>query len=73
MNIIQKKLENKNIITNIYQIQAYESIMCGYFCVGFIDFMLMGKSLIKYTSLFSPNKYEKNDKSNIKIFSIDSK
>ena len=31
---------NKNIITNIYSIQAYDSIMCEYFCIGFIDFML---------------------------------
>ena len=42
--------------------QAYDSIMCGYFCIGFIDFMLKGKSLLDYTDLFSPNNYEKNDK-----------
>ena len=36
--------------------------MCGYFCTGFIDFMLKGKSLLEYTHLFSPNEYEKNDK-----------
>ena len=36
--------------------------MCGYFCFGFIDFMLTGKSLLEYTNLFSPNDYEKNDK-----------
>ena len=36
--------------------------MCGYFCIGFIDFMLKGKSLLDYTNLFSPNDYEKNDK-----------
>ena len=29
---------NKDIIANIYRIQAYDSIMCGYFCIGFIDF-----------------------------------
>ena len=33
-------LHNKNIITNIFRIQAYDSIMCGYFCIGFIAFML---------------------------------
>ena len=53
---------NKNIITNICRIQPYNSIMCGYFCVGFIDFMLEGKSLLDYTNLFPPNYYEKNDK-----------
>ena len=55
-------MENKNIITNIYRIQAYGSIMCGYVCIGFIDFTLKGKILFYYTTLFSPNDYEKNDK-----------
>ena len=36
--------------------------MCGYFCIGFIDFMLKGKSLLEYTNLFSPNEYKKNGK-----------
>ena len=48
---------NKNIITNIYRIQTYDSIMCGYFCIAFTDFMLKGKSLLDYTNLFSPNDY----------------
>ena len=43
---IEKFIGNKNIITNIYRIQAYDSVMCGYFCIGFIDFMLKGKSLL---------------------------
>ena len=51
---------NKNI-TNIFRIQAYDSIMCGYFCIGFIDFMLKGKTLTGYTNLFSPNNFKKND------------
>ena len=34
--------------------------MCGYFCFGFIDFMLKVKSLSEYTNLFSPNKYTTN-------------
>ena len=42
---IRKLIGNKNIITNIYRIQAYNSLMCGYFCIGFIDFMLKDKSL----------------------------
>ena len=41
---IQEFVKNKNIITNIVRIQAYDSIMCGYFCIGFIDFMLAGKN-----------------------------
>ena len=54
-------LHNKNIITNIFKIQAYNSIMCGYFCIGFIDFMLAGKTLTEYTNLFSPNDFKKDD------------
>ena len=42
--------------------------MCGYFCVGFIDFMLKGKSLLEYTNLFSPKEYEINNKIILKYF-----
>ena len=65
---IRKFIGNKNIKTTIYRIQAYESIMCGYFCVGFIDFMLKGKSSLQYANLFSPNEYKKNDKIISKYF-----
>ena len=65
---IEKFLRNKNIITNIYKIQAFNSIMYGYFCIGFIDFMLNGKSFLHYRNLFSPNNYEKNDKTILKYF-----
>ena len=65
---IKKFIGNKNMTTNIYRIQAYDSIMCGYFCIGFIDFMLKGKSLLEYTNLFSPNEYKKNDKVILKHF-----
>ena len=65
---IKKFIKNKNIITHIYRIQAYNSIMCGYFCVGFIDFMIKGKSLLDYTNLFSPNEYEINDNIILKYF-----
>ena len=52
---------NKNIETNIFRIQAYDSIMCGYFCIGFIDFMLVGKKLTDYTNLFFPYDFKNND------------
>ena len=58
---ILKFIARKKIITNIYRIQAYDSIMCGYFCIGFINFMFNGKSLTDYTNLFSPNDFKKND------------
>ena len=61
-------LQNKNIITNIFRIQAYDSIMCGYFCIAFIDFMFKGKSLTDYTNLFSPNNLKKNDDTILNYF-----
>ena len=54
-------LHNKNITANIFRIQAYDLVMCGYFCIGFIDYMLAGKTLTEYTNLFSPNNFKKND------------
>ena len=50
---IQKYVGNRNVISNIYRIQNYDSIMCGYFCIGFIDYMFKVKSLTDYTKLFS--------------------
>ena len=35
--------------------------MRRYFCIGFIDFMLKGKSLKYFTNLFSPNDFKNND------------
>ena len=35
--------------------------MCGHFCIGFIDFMLAGKTLTECTNLFSPNNFKKNN------------
>ena len=58
---IMKFIGTKNIITNIFRIQAYDSIMCGYFCIGFINFMFKGNSLTDFTNLFSPNDFRKND------------
>ena len=64
-NIFQKKFKtsigNKIIKINIFRVHAYHSIMCGYFCIGFIDFMLKGKTLTEYTNLFSPNNFKKNN------------
>ena len=65
---IKKFIGNTNIIANIYRRQEYDSIMCGYLCIGFIDFKLKGKSLLDYTILFSPKNHEKNDKRVLKYF-----
>ena len=64
----KKFIGNRYIMTNIFRIQTYDSIMFGYFCIVFIDFMLKGKSLLECTDLFSPNKYEMNDKIILKYF-----
>ena len=50
---------------NIFRIQDNESIMCGFYCIAFIEYTLAGKILLDYTNLFSPNDYNKNDKNNI--------
>ena len=49
---IIKFVNNKNIITNIYGVQNYDSVMCGYFCIGFINYMFKGKSLTDFANLF---------------------
>ena len=48
-------------MTNIFRIQAYDSIKCGYFSIGFIRFMLAGKKLTDYANLFSPHDLKKKD------------
>ena len=58
---IKAFIKNKNITTNTFRIQAFDSIMCRYFSIGFIDFKLAGKTLTEFTNLFSPNDFEKND------------
>ena len=57
---IKKFVGNKNIKANIFGVQANNSV-CGYFCIGFIDFMLAGKKLTDFTSMFSPHDFKKND------------
>ena len=57
---IKTFISNKNMNKNIFRIQAYDSIMCGYFCIGFINLMLVAKTLTDFTNLFSPNNFKKN-------------
>ena len=52
-----KFIGSKNIIANTFRIQAYDSIMYEYFCIGFINFMSSGRKLTEYTTLFSPNDF----------------
>ena len=56
---IKEFAKNKNIKTNIFRVQANDSVMWGYFCIVFIDFMLKEKTLTEFTNLFSPNNFKK--------------
>ena len=57
---IKKFVGNENIIANIFRVQANNSVMCGCFCIGFVDFMLADKKLTDFTIMFSPYDFEKN-------------
>ena len=57
-----------SITANIFRVHAHNSIMCGYFCIGFIDFVFKGKTLTEFTNLFSPNNFERNDDLILKYF-----
>ena len=68
LNIFLKKLKNslefignRKIKANIFWVQKNNSIMCGNFCIGFIDFMLADKKLTDFTNMFSPYDFDKND------------
>ena len=50
---IMERIGNKNIKTNIFRTQDYDSVMCGYFCILFIEYMLDNKILTDFTNLFS--------------------
>ena len=55
----KKVIRNEYIKPNIFRIQAYHSIICSYFSIGFIDFMLTGKRLTGFTNIFPWNKLKK--------------
>ena len=56
---IEHAIGNKEIKASIFRLQAYDSIMGGYYCIEFINYMLKGKTLLDYTNLFSPNDLKK--------------
>ena len=64
---ILNKIRDKSITHNVFKIQDNESIMCGFCCITFIEYILAGKTLLEYTNLFSPNDY-KNDQIIYKYF-----
>ena len=56
---IKEFVENKNIIANIFRVQANNSVMCGYFCIRFIGFMFAGRRLTDFSGLFSSYNFDK--------------
>ena len=67
---IKKFIGSKFITTNIFRIKACASIVCGHFCIEFIDFIWKGKKLLEYTNLFSPSEYERMIKQYFKILKV---
>ena len=65
---IKKFISKKNIKTNFFRIKSNGSVMCRYFSIGFINFMLAGKTLKNFTNLFSLNNFSKNDDITLNYF-----
>ena len=63
--VVLNKIKEKSITDNIFR---NDFIICGFYCIAFIEYMLAGKTLLDYTNLFSPNNYKKNDKIIYKYF-----
>ena len=62
------KVRDKSITHNIFRMQDNKSVMCGFYCIAFIECMLAGKTLLHYTNLFFQNVYKKNEKIIYKYF-----
>ena len=67
---VLSKIKDKSITHNIFRMQSDDSIMCGFYCITFIEYMLAEKTLFDYTNLYSPNDYQKNDKIKYKYLKI---
>ena len=59
---VLNKIRDESIVHNIFRIQDNESVMCGFYCIVFIECMVGGNTLLDYTNSFSPNGYKKNYK-----------
>ena len=67
---VLSKIKDKSITHNIFRIQDNQSIMSGFYCIAFIEYMLAGKTVLDYTNLFTPNDYNRNNKIIYKYFKI---
>ena len=61
-------IEDKSITYNIFRIQFDNCTMCGFYCITFIEYMVVGRYLLDYTNLFSSNVYQNSDKIIYKLF-----
>ena len=59
---VLNKIKDKSITHYIFRIQEDDSIMCGFYCIAFIEYMLPGKTLLYYTNFLSPNDNKRNGK-----------
>ena len=53
-------MKDKSINHNIFRIQSNNFIMCGFYCIAFMEYMIAGKTFLEYTTLFSPTDYQTN-------------
>ena len=65
---VLNKIIGKSITQNIFRIKGNDYIMCGFYYIAFIEYMLAGKPLLDHTNLFSLNDHKKNDKIIYKYF-----
>ena len=65
---VLNKIKDKSITHNLFRIQDNKSIICGFYCIALIKYMLAWKTLLDYTNLFSPNDYKRNNKIICKYF-----
>ena len=63
-------IDKSIVVTSIFRIEVYDSVMCRYFCIGFIDFMLAGNTITDFTNLSPSNNFKKNDDMILKYFMI---
>ena len=65
---VLSKIKDKSITYNIFRIQDDGSIMYGFYCIAFIEYVIAGKTFLDYTNLFSSTEYKKNGKKIYKYF-----
>ena len=65
---VLSKIKDKSITRSIFTIQSDDLIMCGFYCIAFIEYMISGKTLLDYNNLFSLNDCKENEKLIYKYF-----